>query len=141
MNTHKTWFVSSQGEIQKSQNPDSVKHQRRVQFGNAFATKEEAMIAKKAFKLAFTAKSDENSEGWLCVEHGQGGKTGSCSRCNTCQSCATKFIDLGLRGCTGRICTDSCVCKIKKISRDELGYAKQLKMIDKINKIVEFLNK
>lgn len=70
MTTYKTWFVNSRGQIIHSLNPASDKHELRIKFGNAFATKEEAKIAKKAFKLAFMAEVVEekcNCEGGKCV--------------------------------------------------------------------------
>lgn len=78
---NKIWFVNSRGQIIQSLNPKSKKHELRISFGNAFETKEEAKIAKKAFKLAFRAEPEESKPIEYCpdiLKHAQ-----SCINCRT----------------------------------------------------------
>jgi hypothetical protein len=43
----KPWFINSKGDIQRTGHPESAKHQKRMAWGNCFATREEAEINRR----------------------------------------------------------------------------------------------
>jgi len=46
----KTWFINSKGEVLETGNPECYKHQKRIAWGNAFETKEEALLVREKIK-------------------------------------------------------------------------------------------
>ena len=51
----KEYFINSRGEIQRTEHINSEKHQKRIAFGNAYETREEAKM--KAFMFKTLAKA------------------------------------------------------------------------------------
>lgn len=53
----KLWFFNSRGEVYQSLNPESFKHRKRMLFGNAFATREEAEAVRDRVARVARSKS------------------------------------------------------------------------------------
>ena len=96
------WFVNSRGEIGRTDHPHSDKHQLRIKFGNAFASRKEAKVWRETMKDLF-----------------KGPKTGEC-----CEKCRENPPS-GDNYCAAKGCPRHQADQLKKIGRLVEKYVKE----------------